>query len=589
MTPSTSNTGAGTGGRLAGGRPGTGTARRPGGPTAHRAATTDAGPVRRYRGRSLEELLPRICEELGDDAVILRRREGLAGGVGGFFQQRYIEVEAAPGDVVAGAGPGGHAVDFHDGEPALPGLLDGRAFVDELRRASTAPDVAPPHEQTWDDEGEWGPVAPARTARPWTPPLATPPSATAPSVGVPRAAAPSAGPARAVAPSTDARPAAAPRPRHPVEVRDPVEQLLVPPATASAPTTGAPTVAPPAGAAPAVRPWRPARVPTTEREPFGPADAFAEIGQLDRQLEELHLAGVETPFDVAAVPMAPAPSAADALLPGHAYAMPVAAPREEDPHAQPQGEEASRIASDVAEYGLVARGLPPLLARRIVSEAVRLALPLEPGRRLERAVRSTLARRIPVLGDRTETTSLAIAGTPGSDRQALTVALARAHVAAGQRVLVVGLHVVAEPESGDAGLACRLHGVDAEVLRGRPTSIGPALEREEHDVVLLDLPVADPDDRDEVVALVEALEELRVAEVHLALPATAPAPAVAQQLDALAPLAPDALAITAMDRGARPGTLVGAAVERALPLSYVATSEAAVAASAARLARMVCP
>ena len=588
MTPSTSNTGAGTGSRLAGGRPGTGTARRPGGPTAHRAAAADAGPVRRYRGRSLEELLPRIREELGDDAVILRRREGLAGGVGGFFQQRYIEVEAAPGDAVAGAAPGGHAVDFHDGEPALPGLLDGRSFVDELRRASTAPEVAPRHEQTWDDEGEWGPVAPAapgRRALPWTPPAATAPSAPAVPSGPMTPAAPGtptahAG-ARAAAPG-------APRPRNPVEVRDPVEQLLAPPTSASGPGPGA-SVASPAETAPTVRPWQPARVPATEREPFGSADAFVEIGRLDGQLEELHLDAVETPFDVAAVPLAPAPTAAEALRPGHAYAMPVAAPGVEDPHAQPQGEEASRIASDVAEYGLVARGLPPLLARRIVSEAVRLALPLEPGRRLERAVRSTLARRIPVLGDRTETTSLAIAGTSGSDRQALTVALARAHAAAGQRVLVVGLHVVAEPETGDAGLAARLDGLDVEVLRGRPASVGSALEREEHDIVLLDLPIADPHDRDEVVALVEALEELRVGEVHVALPATAPAPAIVQQLDALAPLAPDALAITAMDRGARPGTLLGAAVERALPLSYVATREAAVAASAARLARMVCP
>src|SRR4051794_28996121 len=47
-----------------------------------------------YRGRSLEELLPKIREELGPDALVLKRREGLAGGVGGFFQHPYVEVEA---------------------------------------------------------------------------------------------------------------------------------------------------------------------------------------------------------------------------------------------------------------------------------------------------------------------------------------------------------------------------------------------------------------------------------------------------------------------------------------------------------------
>ena len=47
-----------------------------------------------YRGRSLEEVLPQIREELGPDALVLKRREGLTGGVGGFFQRPYVEVEA---------------------------------------------------------------------------------------------------------------------------------------------------------------------------------------------------------------------------------------------------------------------------------------------------------------------------------------------------------------------------------------------------------------------------------------------------------------------------------------------------------------
>jgi flagellar biosynthesis GTPase FlhF len=54
--------------------------------------------VRTYRGRTLEEILPQIREELGPDAIILREREGLVGGVGGFFAQRFIEVEARRGD-----------------------------------------------------------------------------------------------------------------------------------------------------------------------------------------------------------------------------------------------------------------------------------------------------------------------------------------------------------------------------------------------------------------------------------------------------------------------------------------------------------
>jgi flagellar biosynthesis GTPase FlhF len=47
-----------------------------------------------YRGATLEEVLPQIREELGDDAVITRQREGIVGGIGGFFGRRCVEVEA---------------------------------------------------------------------------------------------------------------------------------------------------------------------------------------------------------------------------------------------------------------------------------------------------------------------------------------------------------------------------------------------------------------------------------------------------------------------------------------------------------------
>jgi flagellar biosynthesis GTPase FlhF len=47
-----------------------------------------------FRGRSLEELLPKVRAELGPDAIVIRRREGLAGGVAGFFQKSYVEIDA---------------------------------------------------------------------------------------------------------------------------------------------------------------------------------------------------------------------------------------------------------------------------------------------------------------------------------------------------------------------------------------------------------------------------------------------------------------------------------------------------------------
>src|SRR5918911_470499 len=55
--------------------------------------TTD-DDTKTYRGRNLEEVLPQIKAELGPDAEIVRQREGLMGGVGGFFQRPCIEVDA---------------------------------------------------------------------------------------------------------------------------------------------------------------------------------------------------------------------------------------------------------------------------------------------------------------------------------------------------------------------------------------------------------------------------------------------------------------------------------------------------------------
>src|SRR6476646_2875625 len=49
-----------------------------------------------FRGLSLAEVERKVRAELGDDAVVVRQREGLTGGVGGFFQRKLYEVEALP-------------------------------------------------------------------------------------------------------------------------------------------------------------------------------------------------------------------------------------------------------------------------------------------------------------------------------------------------------------------------------------------------------------------------------------------------------------------------------------------------------------
>src|SRR3954449_10195455 len=60
-----------------------------------------------FRGMSLAEVETKVRAELGDDAVIVRSREGLTGGVGGVFQRRVFEVEAVGGHGGPAGGRGG--------------------------------------------------------------------------------------------------------------------------------------------------------------------------------------------------------------------------------------------------------------------------------------------------------------------------------------------------------------------------------------------------------------------------------------------------------------------------------------------------
>jgi flagellar biosynthesis GTPase FlhF len=78
--------------------------------------------LRTYRGRTLEELLPKIRDELGPDAIVVRQRDGLMGGIGGFFQQRFVEIEARRGH---------RRVDVYDEPPAAEDFAAQLAAAEE--------------------------------------------------------------------------------------------------------------------------------------------------------------------------------------------------------------------------------------------------------------------------------------------------------------------------------------------------------------------------------------------------------------------------------------------------------------------------
>lgn len=107
---------------------------------------TAAAGLRTYRGETIESLLPQIREELGPDAVIVRQREGLIGGVGGFFQKRCVEVDARPG---------GARVDVYDEEPdVLDEGLGPRVLSRNQKGGTAGEDVLDPPSDSAPPAGE---------------------------------------------------------------------------------------------------------------------------------------------------------------------------------------------------------------------------------------------------------------------------------------------------------------------------------------------------------------------------------------------------------------------------------------------------
>src|SRR5277367_4710243 len=133
-----------------------------------RFGTGGTTPMRVFRGRSVDELVPQIQRELGADAIIVRRREGLTGGVLGFFQRAYVEIEAMPG------APGVDVYDEQDSPPAAPAATAvAPPAVAPPATAAPAPGFEPPLAGAPYSPGP--PRAPAPISQPFAPNVAAPP------------------------------------------------------------------------------------------------------------------------------------------------------------------------------------------------------------------------------------------------------------------------------------------------------------------------------------------------------------------------------------------------------------------------------
>jgi|HubBroStandDraft_2_1064218.scaffolds.fasta_scaffold00096_11 flagellar biosynthesis GTPase FlhF len=485
--------------------------------------------TRVYRGRSVDELVPQIQRDLGSEAIIVRRREGLTGGVMGFFQRAFVEIEAMPGS------PG---VDLYDEQASeLP--------------AASAP-YAPPAAQSPAQEYRPAPLSPPAATTPPPAPAAVPPPAAAPSPpqrptfeyrsDALRAPAPASPPAFAPPPR------AAPAPGAPAAAGAPA-----PPATAESATpfyTRQATPAPGAGSAYVTAHL--AALARADRAKLPPRSAIPER----REDSSTWATDFQELIPREQPELFPAPTVSASAAQRPAGERRVVAPGS---HA--------RARAGVAR-SLQRCGIGEELARELIDGAGAHALALAPRSGLAQAVRTTLAQRIPVAAPlATKGAAIVVVGAGGAGKTTCCAALLGAY----RRSSSLPASFATLTRDGERDELRML--LAPYIMKPTPVSAPRALRalrRTRSDgMAIIDTPRLSPSDRAGVRELARVLAEMAPERVVVALPATLGATAAAQLLEALRPLGANALAVTHADETDQLGVAVEAACRFNLAPEYM--------------------
>ena len=490
---------------------------------ARLAGARDATTPRVFRGRSVEELIPRIERDLGADAIVVRRREGLTGGVLGFFQHPWVEIEAIPGTA---------GVDVYD----------------------EVESVAPPIGEEPPPSAQPAPAPHGASA--YASAAAAPP-AFAPSAGLSAGHVPGAGPAPGAAqtpgaghpggvqPGTPGLPYAQPGSPPPSFIPDPVpSQAPAPPIAPPEPVFAqgsAYVTAHLAALARAERTVPPPLVP--EQPPPTPFVAGPPRGRpLSDEPVDFHELIPEQTRRPAA-PIAPPPQADwTARAPAERRTV------------QPGSHARARAG---VEKSLARYGIGEQLAGELIDMALAHALPLAPRLGLAAAVRSTLAQRIPVAPPLSARgASIVLVGAGGSGKTTCCAALLSAYRSGS--TLSASFATIAGEENGELHLL-----MAPQLLKPAPIESPRAMRAlrraRAEGLAVLDTPRLSPSDRKSIRRLGRLLSELDPDRILLALPATLGSAAAAQLLEALAPLRAHALVVTHADETDQIGVAVEAA------------------------------
>jgi flagellar biosynthesis GTPase FlhF len=509
----------------------------------------DLGGVRTYRGRKLEDLIPQIRAELGPDAIILRQREGLMGGVGGFFAQKCVEVDAQ-----AGPGRDRNQIDIYDEDEPVNGWDD--FSEDDLFDATPPPVAADPSPIEF-------PALPA-PEEPVAPPLtpAAQDAAPAPEVAIP-------GPEAA----SPALPTEAPSPALPTEAASPVlptegaaesfvtrleqaaahvdiDELVKLVTTGGLPATDqvAPAPEPIVPPAPVAQPIAPPPV----AEPIAPAPVAAE------------------PAPVAPVPApifeAPAPAPVAPVMPAPPVSAPV--PPAANPWVAKQAGDLDPNDAQAVADELTSQGISDAWAHQLIVAAAAHRSPLAHGS-LRDAVRATLAATIPAPAPLPATgAAIAFVGAGGAGKTRCAAALASAY-AKGSTLAASVVSLGSDDWGGD--LKELLKGQNVWVMGA---AVGPeAAPAVQHGrdggLVVIDTAGVTPRDPAGVEALAGELRSLSLDAVYIAVPATFSVHAARKLVEGFAALGADGIAVTHADEADQLGIAAELAHISGMPVAYI--------------------
>jgi len=535
----------------------------------------EPGGVRTYRGRKLEDLIPQIRAELGPDAIILRQREGLMGGVGGFFAQKCVEVDAQ-------AAP---RVDIYDDDKPV-NCWDDFDYSDDIIDGTPTPVAADP-----------APIAPMPAELPALPAAEELPAAEAFAPPAPEAFLPPAPEAPAAPEAATPAPAAAPAPEGAAEsfvsrleqaaAHVDIDELVKLVTTGGLPTPDQvdeapePIAAEPVAAEPVAA--EPVAAEPVAAEPVA-AEPPAPVAAEPVASPELSPAPAPQPVvPPAPEPVAPAPAPAPPVIeapalapvvepPALAPAAPAPAPAPVPPAANPwvarqAGDLDPNDATTVAQE-LTSQGVSDAWAQELIVAAAAHRSPLAGGS-LRDAVRATLAATIPAPAPLPAVgAAIAFVGAGGAGKTRCAAALASAY-AKGSTLAASVVSLGSDDWGGD--LKELLKGQNVWVMgAAQGAEAMPAVQHgRDGGLVVVDTAGVTPRDPAGVEALAHELRSLSLDAVYIAVPATFSVHAARKLVEGFAALGADGIAVTHADEAEQLGIAAELAHISGMPVAYI--------------------